>query len=490
MRNKFNEEDAAADVAIVGLGPGGLSAALEIAHQGKEVLVFTNREHYIRGQRLILTRETEQFLLKHFDHQNPLDVTFWKKYGLEKTLQTKDIEKYLYRKLSKLPNVTIVKVPKNSDHAIQKITQGAEGNADCLVLNNNEKYYFHNLLGADGAWHSTANLVADCFKQPIEYELATSQERHPYHAVVQLKLKSNVNPNKKQFQTDVINEMQFLASQGWQESYSPKYYIFTNAACTKFYFAGEIPQQIFAASKPEQTELLKKWASSFIKKHYGFDEEHLEYRESKNTPAKDKLQTTVFSMTIEVCKTAVLNLSNGVFAQIGDARRPPNYNLAHGVNDAIIGGLLFAKAMSSTPFAEESFKKSLKDMDDEIENKMQEIKLTRKDAKEKAKKKLIDAIDNLLLLLQSNSENTPLSISKLELAKQTFETTGQLAVMYDALNEMKSIIENAQNVSIFYWAYTLINCCANSEAHLKTTGFKEVINTLESFLQEKQPSSL
>lgn len=62
--------------------------------------------------------------------------------------------------------------------------------------------------------------------------------------------------------------------------------------------------------------------------------------------------------------------------------------------------------------------------------------------------------------------------------------------MYDALNEMKSIIENAQNVSIFYWAYTLINCCANSEAHLKTTGFKEVINTLESFLQEKQPSSL
>lgn len=91
-------------------------------------------------------------------------------------------------------------------------------------------------------------------------------------------------------------------------------------------------------------------------------------------------------MTIEVCKTAVLNLSNGVFAQIGDARRPPNYNLAHGVNDAIIGGLLFAKAMSSTPFAEESFKKSLKDMDDEIENKMQEIKLTRKDAKEKAKK--------------------------------------------------------------------------------------------------------
>lgn len=38
MCNKFDEEDTAADVAIVGLGPGGLSAALEIAHQGKKCL--------------------------------------------------------------------------------------------------------------------------------------------------------------------------------------------------------------------------------------------------------------------------------------------------------------------------------------------------------------------------------------------------------------------------------------------------------------------
>lgn len=51
-----------ADVAVVGLGPGGLAAALELASSGKKVIAFTNRSNYTRGQRLALLPATKSFL--------------------------------------------------------------------------------------------------------------------------------------------------------------------------------------------------------------------------------------------------------------------------------------------------------------------------------------------------------------------------------------------------------------------------------------------
>ncbi|CEK11540.1 FAD-dependent oxidoreductase [Legionella hackeliae] len=484
MGNYFDEEDTAADVAIVGLGPGGLAAALETAKQGKTVLVFTNREQYIRGQRLILSHDTQQFLVRYYDPHDPQDVKLWTKYTSEKTVQSKDIEKYLYRKLTKLSNVTIIKALPGGDLTIQQISKGIEGHADCIILKNGEKYYFRHLLGADGAKHSTADMVANCIGQPIQYKLTPTQERHPFHAVVQLQLKPGEKVKGKTT-TDIIHEMQTLGLQGWKNAYHPKYYIFPNAAHTKFYFAGEIPQQIFDAPESEQKKQLKQWASVFLKANYGIEEEQLEYRQSKKTPSKDKLQNTVFAMATYVCETPLLDLSNGVFAQIGDARRLPNYNFAHGVNDSIKGALLFSQAMSSNPFSKEIFEKGLEAIDKSIEDGMQKFKQSKSEAREKAKKKLVKALDHFISLYHDDPESTPLSIAKIELAKQTFETTGELTSMYEALNEIKPLLEKADSGNIFYWAYTLINCCANSEAKLKTTIFEKITKHLESFVQEK-----
>ena len=62
--NKFADQDSAADVAIVGLGPGGLAAALAAAAAGKNVVAFSDRSEYVRGQRLVLTPSTIAFLEK------------------------------------------------------------------------------------------------------------------------------------------------------------------------------------------------------------------------------------------------------------------------------------------------------------------------------------------------------------------------------------------------------------------------------------------
>ncbi|WED44308.1 FAD-dependent oxidoreductase [Legionella cardiaca] len=489
MTNPYNEEDTPADVAIVGLGPGGLTAALELAQQGKKIVVFHNRDAYIRGQRLVLSRDSITFLKKQHDKTDLQDSKFWEKYYAEGTVQTKDIEKYLYRKLLKLPNVTVVKSLPTSDKAIDLIEKGTEGLADCIKLKNGEKYYFRNLLGADGIKHSTANLVANCFGESVDYKQADTQVRYPYHAVVQLQLKSGEAPSKLKAKRGIMEEMQTASQQGWKEPYHPECYIFTNAAQSKFYFAGEIPKQIFEASEEERAELLKKWACFNIEKHYGLKEEQLEYRKSKKTPAKDKLQVTIFEMPLAICQKPVFDLSNGVFAQIGDARRTPNYNFGHGVNDAIMGGIAFSQAMSSALFAKDTFAQAVQRMDKIIDDKMKMSKQNREQVKERAKRKLLKALDDLIQLLDKDSEKTPLTTAKLERAKELFETTSELTTMYEALSEIKTIVEEKNN-NIFYWAYNFINCCANFESTMKLNIFEKIMDNLDLYLREQIPANL
>jgi len=112
--------------------------------------------------------------------------------------------------------------------------------------------------------------------------------------------------------------------------------------------------------------------------------------------AKDSLRATSFSMSLTECQQTIVSLESGKFAQIGDARRTPNFYLSHGLNDAIIAGLEFSRAISRNSF--EEYKSKIQGMDAYIDTKMADK--IRKDKKAEDEntipKNIIIAVDRLI----------------------------------------------------------------------------------------------
>jgi len=364
MPNIHDNDAAAADIEIVGLGPGGLAAALQSAADGKKIVAFTDRNEYIRGQRLYLNAETIKFLKQHTDPEDQLDTQFWKKFSDDGgTAQTKDIERYLLRKLNKYSNVTIIHADR--ENPVAAVGKGESKNF--IQLSNGEKYYTRNILAADGARHSFADLMNRDLAAGIHYIKTSAQERHRYHAVVQLKLKAGFEPPDSLLTSS--SALSSYRAMSWDRFYKPKQIIFSNHDKTKFYFAGEIPKHIFEIKDPaERSDKLKKWASAAISEQFDITEDKLEYRISTKTPAKNRLQATVFEMEMMQTDKQIVDLADGVFAQIGDARRTPDYFFGHGLNDAIKSGVSFAKGVTEDKFEKDAYTTVIKELTGILKN--------------------------------------------------------------------------------------------------------------------------
>lgn len=529
MTHTYDDKYSAADVAIIGLGPGGLAATLVAAASGKNVIAFSDRSEYVRGQRLVLTPETIAFLKKHNNPSNIEDQLFWQKYTSEKTAQTKDIEKYLFRKLKTYPNAQIIQLEKPDK--ITAVTGAQNPPCTAIVLSNGQTYYTRNILASDGARHSFADLLNENMQTDIQYSRSPVQERHKYHGVVQLRLKyedcillnSSRDPNNipsdeltsllnnkdgcilhndtiyyydnkqgllrtiepskgtklaeiitslnkdvarmatfkehklinnatDRFKassprgvsaTDIARRAMIYMKQGWSESFEPKRYVFTNADRTKFYFAGEIPKLIF--EEPDQNqrnELLQKWSAEAIKLEYGYSFEQLEYKKSTNTPAKNKLQATVFEMEMQVCQTPLVRLEGGVFAQVGDARRTPNYNLGHGLNDAIAGGIAFVNALGLSPdyqFNEGNFLRTITSMDRDVESAMTSTENL-------DQKVLLKSIDKLIKHLEKKSVNIDeATLMSLKWARHEVANSGNINKLNESIRLIQSIVDAHQH---------------------------------------------
>lgn len=371
MSDTFDHEDSAADIAIVGLGPGGLTAALKAAKNGKKVVAFTDKDH-IRGQRLLINEETVRILTEFRDETDAEDIKFWRRFSNEGTIQTKDIEKYLYRKLSAFPNVTIVKINKDSIESIGSDNQNSS--AAFIRLKDGAKYYCHNIVASDGARHNLATIAARDLSEQITYGPGTFQDRHKYHAAVLLKLKRGEElPITVPQPIESEAKIQIFRGQGWEQDYEPNCYVCCNEKQTKFNFTGAIPESIFRAPYEVRRELLHKWASEVIFQKYGIKPEQLEYRSSTKSPEKDRLQANVFELEIIICQKPVLSLpGGGFFTLIGDARRTPYYRVGHGLNDAVKGGYSFALTLEPSPHGIniEEYTNLVRSMDKYVDDRM------------------------------------------------------------------------------------------------------------------------
>lgn len=327
-------------LTIVGLGPGGLSAAIEAAKLGFRVEAFT-KPRYSRGQRFKVYASTMGFLESLEDPNDPQDMLFFEKMIDDDSIQIKDLEKFLYRKLALYSDLVHI-ITLDDSNPITEILYDTSQQANYLRLLDGTKYYFTHLIGAEGIKRTVARLVKEGLNVPIDYQDCT-QDPHPYHASVQLfanKNKSCSSPLKSETEL------------GWPtDGRAPTALILTNhpdKEPNKFSYTGEIPQLIFTAPEHVQTELLKNWAILQITKEYpNFSLlQHLDFRTSrKDTQGKNKLKALTFRMNLSVCRQAAFQIHNGYYAPIGDARRTPDYKIGHGLHDAIAMGIEFARCI-------------------------------------------------------------------------------------------------------------------------------------------------
>jgi len=305
MSTKSQDTRQIADLAVIGLGPGGLAAALEAAKLGKKVVAFTDRDRYIRGQRMKLNPDVIEYFksLVQFNEIDPFDFDplnevrlvpldkddekFLEKIKADNNIvQIKDIERFLLRKLKSYSDlVTIVPVDRKGDSPDKKMSEvGKIEDGTSYIAVGERRYYCKNMLAADGAGHSFADFVSKGLEAEISYKESAAQERHLYQGVVQLRVKKGELPSR-----DKPSAIGQYWRHGWSETFSPFGTILSNAdssSVRKFNFAGEIPKIIFdmptrnEAEKTAKKEALKHWASLFIRERYGYSSAQLEFHVS------------------------------------------------------------------------------------------------------------------------------------------------------------------------------------------------------------------
>ncbi len=346
MKDRRQMIAALPQLTVIGLGPDGLSATIEAAKLGLRVVAFTKKQDYVRGQRFKLAPNTMGFLDSLENTSDPLDASFFDKMVEDNSIQVKDLEQFLRRKLEDFRDlVTIIEL--DDTNPITAIQHDSSQNANYLSLADGTRHYFTHLIGSEGAKRTVANLVKTGLEVPIEYQNCT-QERHPYHASVQL----FANKHKR-----TVTPLQSEADLGWPEHLGePTSFVLTDhqgavepdTKIGKFSFAGEIPESIFTAPEALRADLLKNWAILQIAKEYSEPAllQQLDFRPSQRyAKAKDKVKACAFTMHLSVCTQAAFKVQGGYYAPIGDARRTPNYTQAHGLHDAILAGIEFARCI-------------------------------------------------------------------------------------------------------------------------------------------------
>lgn len=357
MRNIFDTPEKKADIAIVGLGPAGLATCIEAARHGMSIVAFTNRRVYSRGQRIKPSLFTLTFL-DALDLDDADDRLFFDKFDSDKSIQTKDIESYLHRKLAPFSHlITLVDI--NEQNPITTIQTTPRGQDTHLSLLDGTRYYFTNLVGADGIKRTTSSLVRKGLHIPVDYKDCNLQDRHLYHASVQLCV------NQHQEASDIPPKSQ--AELGWDNhvytdpepmSLILPNLIGTESIPTKFSYTGEIPKDIYDKTGDEQEALLKLWAITAILKEYNHPSlaTQLDFRKSaKKEHDKQKIQAVPFKLHQTMCTQSLFKLPHGGhYAPIGDARRTPYYKLSHGINDAILTGVSFVRSIKDEQVFDES----------------------------------------------------------------------------------------------------------------------------------------
>jgi 2-polyprenyl-6-methoxyphenol hydroxylase-like FAD-dependent oxidoreductase len=358
-------------VVIVGMGPGGLAAALVAAKKGLPVVIIENRDHFSRVQRLHADRKTMQFLQSFYDPNNALDKEFFEKkcfahknpdgtFG-DAVVQIKDIQKFLTRKLEAYQNVDI---RRGKGHEITALDPDQQTVSLKKPDGSNSTVKFSNVVAADGARRGVTSFLNASKNQAyhVEHTPMALQPRQAQAGTVALQVKAGQilpdTPSGASGSNFTIQHMAKLNELGWDQQYFPKIRVFRNEENTKFFFSGEIPKTIQnIQDKNAQKQALEEWGKFIVSVEMGVDPTQLEIpikaginstdaTKAAKTKESQAMRTTAFELSLASADKSAVELGQqGAFALVGDAYKNANFFYGHGLNDAIQDGIKAAECI-------------------------------------------------------------------------------------------------------------------------------------------------
>ncbi len=338
------------DVLISGNGPGALATAWEAMRQGKSILMVANREDdYVRVQRVFLDRTTREYLIGMLTADSIIDQVeekFLHELTHKVTIAIKDIERYIKRRLDEL----------NEKNGLINFIYNAmidsidSGNGIATIGETQIKYRF--LIGADGVSHHAANLFNQSTESnKIIYESIASPA-HPYHGSFYVLIEREDGDALKLPEEGhqigiktVVHEMQ-SADYLCYLSLDMMSFSKSDEKSVKCNFVSELPEALYqlirSHDEKSETEALifaKKIIEAFFEEHKIENDElkiSIVKKSTKHGSQKDNIKLVAFETELVQANTAAIREGETVFLLVGDAFRKPNYQLGHGVNDALL----------------------------------------------------------------------------------------------------------------------------------------------------------
>lgn len=348
-------------IVIVGMGPGGLSAAVTAAQNGHKVIIIENRDHFSRVQRISIDPDTLAFLNSLRDPNDEMDRKFFEhqifKTGHEGTVQVKDLQAFLTRKLE-VNFKDNVEIRRGVGHKVvrmdpdeQEVTLESPGGKRDVVA-------FSHMIAADGVRRGVTDILNTSTSKAayqIHHYSKDLQPRQAEVGTVSLQVVAGTKLPEPPNEEMKFNpgHMQRLLELGWDKPYFPRVYIFRNEENTKFFVSGEVPPMIKnIQDKATQRQLMETWGKFMVNVRLGYPENDVGLIYSDN-PMRDKrkdeknaLKSTVFSLEMQAADKSAVELGKqGAFVLVGDAYKNANFFFKHGMNDAIKDGILAAKCI-------------------------------------------------------------------------------------------------------------------------------------------------
>lgn len=360
-QKKIQLSKAQLPIVIVGMGPGGMAAALQIAEKGKAVTILENRDMFTRVQKISLNADTIEFLTQLQEKVKALGIKddvgdkFIESIPKGKRrVEIAELQEYLENKMKQLyPNLITIK----KSEKIQITQINLDKDQPRIIYKNNEivnELKFSHFIAADGARRGMAKMVVEQNKLPITFKDLDIQLRHEVHGTVNLDiLNKEATPGIVKSALD-NTDLPALRKHGWNKPYLPKMYVWPNVEGNKFYIAGEMPP-IFMKYKGKILQNAEEaWGKTILQLLYQYKPKdvglNLYYGQDPKQQAMNKLKTTIFPVVLQYVEKNTYDFGaakgDHTFIQIGDAARNANFYLAHGTNDAIADGIEVAKSLN------------------------------------------------------------------------------------------------------------------------------------------------
>lgn len=350
-------------VVVAGMGPGGLTAAIESAKKGYSVVIVEPRKYFTRTQTVGMSIDC-YYYLKSFIEDERDEQFILNKIGTGPNfpVHVNDVQKYLTDKLAQFSNVEIV---------LGNITAINPGFQTVTITteDNQTEVHFDHLVAADGARHQMADLVNKSIEPEsrIDYQRLQYQPRHPSSGSVSLELDKEITP--KEVRGNVVSfkaeNLGKLHQMGWDKPYFPRVYILSRVPepgkNLKYFVCGEIPDKIAnMTDKKAQREALIEWGKFAVNVKYGYPQETISFREKpineqRNDPGYiskveevNRNKSSSFQFSLSYASNSILLMGEGgEMVLLGDANKDANFYYSHGLTDAMLEGMAFAEALGN-----------------------------------------------------------------------------------------------------------------------------------------------